>query len=72
MNHISSHLIGISEHHMRKLEITNLSCNGYELALSCCTEKYSGGGVCILTRSDIYFQTVDLKNFVMGKLLKYV
>lgn len=32
MNHNRSHLIGLSEHHIRKLEITNLSCSGYELA----------------------------------------
>ena len=65
-NFISPHLICLSEHHMREQEIISLSLS-YRLASSCCRDESSKGGVCILTRNDINFNTTHLKKFCSNK-----
>jgi hypothetical protein len=66
-NFIRPHLIYLSEHHMREQEIINFSLNNCRLAWSFCREEFSNGGVCILTRNDINFNTIDLIKFCSNK-----
>ena len=65
---IRPHLIRLSEHHLREQEIKkNLSLNNYRLASSFCREGFSEVGVCIMTRKDINFNTVNLNEFCSAK-----
>jgi hypothetical protein len=52
---------------MREQEIINFSLNKYRLARSFCREECLNGGVCILTRDDINFNTIDLNKFCNNK-----
>jgi hypothetical protein len=52
---------------MREQEIISLSLNNYRLASSICRDEFSKGGVCILTRNDINFDTIHLKKFCSNK-----
>jgi hypothetical protein len=45
---------------MSKEDMLNCSDPGYKLANSFCCEIYFKGGVCILARNDIIYQTLDL------------
>jgi hypothetical protein len=65
-------LICFNEHHMRKEDIFDCSFPGYKLANSYCRETNFKGGVCILARNDIVYQTVDLISNAKERLLKYV
>jgi hypothetical protein len=62
-------LIFISECHMRKQEI-NLSLNNYTLASGFCREEFSEGEVCLMTRHDINFSTIDLNKICSEKTLE--
>jgi hypothetical protein len=65
---IRPHLICLSEHHLREQEIKkNLSLNNCRLASSFCREGFSEVGICIMTRKDINFNTVDLNKFCSAK-----
>lgn len=63
-NLIRLHFICSSKHHMREQELINLFLNNYSLASSFCREKFSEGVVCIMTRNDINFNTIDLNKFI--------
>jgi len=51
------HLICLSEHLMRKEQMKDFSFPGYELTNCSCCETYSKGGVYIVTRNDMIFQS---------------
>lgn len=70
MDHVRPRLICLSEHHKRKPKIIDLLLNGYTLVSSFCREESSGGGVCILTSTDIRFKTSDLKKICYEKRLE--
>jgi len=64
------HLICLSEHHMRKVEMLDLTLPGYRIASCFCREKYIKGGVCILVRNDINCQAIDLNNICKEKVFE--
>ena len=47
---INPHLICLSEHHLKTLEITKFTLNSYKVAASFCREGVPKGGLCIMTR----------------------
>jgi hypothetical protein len=63
MNHIGSHHICLTGHHLKESEITKFSLNGYKLASSFCRRESVAGGVCTRISNNIIFQTIDLKLF---------
>ena len=54
------HLICLSEHHIRKEESLDLTLPDYKLANIYCREINLKGGVCILVRKDLTYQSIDL------------
>ena len=46
---INPHLICLSEHHLKTLEITKFTLNSYKIAASFCREGVPKGGLCIIT-----------------------
>lgn len=54
------HLICLSEHHIRKVESLDLTLPDYKLANIYCREINLKGGVCILARNDMIYQSIDL------------
>jgi hypothetical protein len=55
---------------VREHEIINFSINNYRLASSFCRGKFSKGEVCIMTRNDVNFSTIDLNKFCSEKTLE--
>jgi hypothetical protein len=66
-NIIRPHLICLSEHHMRKQDMSNFSLSCYKLATSFCRKKFLNRAVCILVRNDIIYHAVDLEKSCNGK-----
>jgi len=64
------HLICLSEHHMRKEEMLDLTLPGYKLASCFCQEQYTKGGVCILVRNDLNCKAIDLNNICKEKVFE--
>ena len=64
------HFICLSEHHMKKEEMLDLTLPDYKLASCFCREKYTKGGVCILVRNDIKCQAIDLNNICKEKIFE--
>jgi exonuclease III len=69
-NLIRPHLICLSEHHMRKQEMSNFSLSGYKLATSFSREKFLKGAVCILVRNDVTYHAIDLEKSCNEKSLE--
>jgi exonuclease III len=67
MNNIRPHLICHTEHHLKESEIKKCLLDGYKLTSSFCRRESLGGGVCILISNNIFFQTIDLKQFCHEK-----
>jgi hypothetical protein len=68
--HLSPHFICLSEHHMKSYEIHNFLMPGYNVAANYCQSKYLKGGVCILARKDIKYQTIDIKQYYRDKIFE--
>jgi hypothetical protein len=52
---------------MRKEDMSDFSFPGYKLANNFCCETNFKGGVSILARSDVIYQTVDLNKLCKEK-----
>lgn len=61
------HLICLSEHHIRKEESLDFILPDYKLANIYCREINLKGGVCILVRNDMTYQSIDLTNLCKEK-----
>ena len=66
---INPHLICLSEHHLKTQEITKFTLNSYKIAASFC-RGVPKGGVCIMTRHNIQFATIDLSNFCIERIFE--
>lgn len=55
---------------MKEHEVTNFSTYGCRLAATYCRNKYKNGGVCILAKKDINYQTIGLQQFCRDKVLE--
>jgi len=64
------HLVCLSEHHMRKEEMLDLTFPGYKLANCFCRKTYSNGGVCILARNNMTYQAIDLNKLRKEKVFE--
>jgi exonuclease III len=53
---------------MKEYEIHHFSMPGYNLAANYWRSKYLKGGVCILARKDIKYQTIDIKQYCRDKI----
>ena len=67
---VNSHLICLSEHHLKTQEITKFTLNSYKIAASFCGEEVPKGGVCIMTRHNIQFATIDLFSFCIERIFE--
>jgi exonuclease III len=63
----SPDIVCISEHHMHEIELLNFSILGYKLATGFSWKLYKNGGVCILVKDNISYQTVDVQDMCIEK-----
>jgi hypothetical protein len=59
-NYIDPHFVCFSEHHLKDTELSKISFNEYTFAVGHCRENSPGGGVCIFTKNNLVYQTIDL------------
>jgi exonuclease III len=62
-NNIGPHFICLTDHHLKKSEITKFSFEGYVLASDFCRKVSMGGGACIFTHKSTEYQPIDLSNY---------
>jgi len=67
---VSPHLICLNEHHLKTHEISKFTLNSFKIAASYCRERVPKGGVCIMTRQNIQFASMDLSNFCRERIFK--
>jgi hypothetical protein len=56
----SPDIVCISEHHMDGSELLNFSMLGYKMAAGFSCKIHKNGGVCILVKDNISYESVDL------------
>ena len=67
---VNPHLSCLSEHRLKTQEITKFTLNSYKIAASFCRQGVPKGGVCIMTRHNIQFATIDLSNFCIERIFE--
>jgi exonuclease III len=63
------HILCLSEHHMKHLELQRLHFENYILGASYCRTMYERGGVCIYSyvQESLNCVRLDLENYCQGK-----
>jgi exonuclease III len=67
---IEPQIICLSEHHLKIDEIDNVNFNQYRIGNSFCRQTFNCGGVCILIRENLQFDTINLDQFNKEKDLE--
>jgi len=67
---IDPQFICLTEHHLKVIEINNLSLKGYKLASEFCRKKFLGGGVRILINKKLRYSAMDLSQYCQEKTLE--
>ena len=69
-NHIVPHLTCLTEHHLKSIEVSKYSIDGYLLATSFCRKESLGGGVCILINKNLNFHVTNLDEYCNEKSME--
>ena len=64
------HLICLTEHHLKSIEVSKFSIDGYLLATSFCRKESLGGGVCILINKNLNFHVTNLDEYCNEKSME--
>ena len=64
------HLLCITEHHLKDLEIDMMSVEYYKLCAKLCRHRYKNGGVCIFVHESTDFSTIPTHHTCKEKNLE--
>jgi hypothetical protein len=62
-----SHIICLTEHHMRNNDIDTIILSNYNLGAKFCRNVFKNGGVCIFIHESIQFTNINLDKFCKEK-----
>jgi hypothetical protein len=63
----SSHIVCLSEHHLRDTAIDTIPLSGFKLGARFCRSTHRNGGVCIYVRAIIHFTNIDVEKYCKEK-----
>jgi hypothetical protein len=58
-----SHILCLSDHHLKQFKLDHVSLDGYKLATSHCRKDKEKDGVCIFVHNNLNFSKVNLNGY---------